>query len=705
MRRFGLLALSLCGCVDLTTPRAYQCDPGGNTLEESVRQANCRSSPSSSWYCALDGFCRDRAQPSSRECEADTHCPTNHRCLPTEDSVRVRRCRSVDQQGAFRCRADAGDSDCGPSARCSFEGLCRPMTAQAFTCRRDAGDADCEGGWRCGLDAVCRAPIGGPNRCATDLDCDDGWRCGGERCVDPRDEQLVPLVQPQPPVKLNPLVDFFRDGGGLLLVSPPANVREGQTRLVFREGLPFHRVDQAGELVLVDMTGVTPRLRPGWRSTLGPAGLLQVSGSQLEFTLGSDGGTSLVDAGYRLTSARALWGPSLQGLFGWTIDDGPVSAAVISNGHETRFLPDAGVHLVGMAAISKPGCAPAFVTWSTTTLYLVTSDGGFRPTTVMTSGSDLERVTIEALADGGAVAAKRAIVDVHTGEGSLTVVYHQASQLPPVEDVDGGVEASAGMIRVAALAPSGCGLSGAVTDVEACPNAPGARLTAALSVVDGAGLDVQRVCASGAIEWRYARNQFVVGQRTLTAQNSGSFAVALRSGVLTVGQGPSALIGTTTSEPIQTVIDDVSGLTLFTNDRSYSTSTPLGLATTLAAKDPTTLIRARLPFGRCCAAGWCSTAKQTEASSSSEARPRAPRSSTQPPSFRLPWSRRLPVTACGRSRSTPPNHRCCRCAPAPCLASPSPRWRCDHTRQAGPSRATSSRPTGCSRSTRRRSTA
>lgn len=596
MKRAALL-LMLAGCVDLSAPRAYQCDPQGLSLEEAVRQSNCRSTKSSTWYCALDGFCRDVTKPSTRECEADVHCPAQHRCLPTEDSMRVLRCRPVDQEGAFRCRPDAGDSDCGPASRCSFEGVCRPREARAFTCRPDAGDVDCEGGWRCGLEAVCRVPVGGPNRCATDFDCDEGWRCGGERCVDPRDEQLFPLVAPRPLELLNPLVDFFGDGGGQLLVSPPVLRRDVQTRLVLREGHELYVADQSAEQVLVKSAGFRPRLRPGWKATLGPAGLLQTSGTQFELTLATDGGSTLVDLGQLITSARALAGPGLEGAFGFTVEEGLASAAALSTGHETVFLPDSGVRLQGMTGSPALGCGPAFVTWSANTLYLVKADGGFSGTSLV-KGTELERTTIEALVDTtSSLVAKRTILDVQTGEGAFAVVYQQAAQVAPL-DSDAGVDARGMTTRIAAFVPKGCGLEPALLeDVEACPNAAGAKLTAVWPSVDARGLEVLRVCGNGAFEWRYARDQVLGGARAVLAQSPGSFAAAQRSGVLSLGAGPRSVVGLTAAEPIQTVFE-ASGHTLFTGESSYSSPSRLGLETSFSTRAQGNLIRAWVPFGR-----------------------------------------------------------------------------------------------------------
>lgn len=606
MKRAALL-LMLAGCVDLSAPRAYQCDPQGLSLEEAVRQSNCRSTKSSTWYCALDGFCRDVTKPSTRECEADVHCPAQHRCLPTEDSMRVLRCRPVDQEGAFRCRPDAGDSDCGPASSCSFEGVCQPREARAFRCRPDAGDVDCFGGWRCGLDAVCRARVGGPNRCVSDFDCDEGWRCGGERCLDPRDEQLLPLRAPLAPIKVNPLVDFFGDGGGLLLVSPPIPVDGGfEQRVVFRDGPGLFLIKTGRGTSSINPVPVAMPLQPGAKVALGPATMVQAKGSLIDVVLLSpDAGVTTFDAGREVISARALGGPGLTFGFGFALDGGTsTSAFVITPGRtdELQFVPDSGVRLAGVTTYSVPGCAPSVIGWSATTLYLWRPDAGFTTGVTTTStGRDLEHLAVddlvEIVTDDRAVPPKRSILDVVSGDGAYVVTYEQKQ--PGASD-GGSLAAGGASVRVAAVAPLGCGLVGLVTDVEACEGAPGAQVKSTWArASQGQPIDLVRSCSRGAIEFQYRGSSVRVEPRSLTAQSVGSFAGVAVSGVLGAGATPVSAAPLAAAGPIEAVFEEpVSRLSLFVSGNTYFYPAALGLQAYFTTNDPGSMVFGRLAFSR-----------------------------------------------------------------------------------------------------------
>lgn len=572
---FLVIALALVGCVDLSKPRAFQCDPGGVTLDEPVRQANCRSTPTTRWYCALDGYCRDATVSSTRECQLDEHCPSQHRCGPTQESVRSLRCRPIEQTSPFLCRADAGDSDCGP-------------------------------GWRCAFDGVCRARVGAPSACRDDGDCDEGWRCGrAGRCSNPVAEQLFPSTTPGVAVRLNPLVDFFGDGEGPFLVSPPGESGDsGTPRIIVRHDQAL-AVLTSGDFVA--STALPPvRLRPGALRALSPQFLAQARGSSVELSgIGAPDASVTFNVPGEVLSLRAL--DAINGMWHFVaVLDGGLTTSVdlLGPGARARLVFDGGVRLVDATTLgTAPNCPfRPLVAWSEETFYEWYPDGGYTaPTTTVTSGAELSRVSLDELLNADDTATARRILQVVPGPQSLAVLYGVTT---PDQGVDAGAVAARPSLRVASFKVSGCSFSagrgpGVVSsDEPACPGFEGASVLGLwpTDLPDG-GLTVVTSCRQGDQQLGFTGNRFTVTPRGLVAQSPGSTAAVSTGGVMTIGQSPSDLQALVLPSLVDAVIENRRFGQMFVSSRSYYRAARLGLGPFFSASGPDVTIVASLPFG------------------------------------------------------------------------------------------------------------
>lgn len=580
--RLALVALvsGLVACVDLSKPRAFQCDPGGVTLDEPVRQSNCRSTPSTRWYCALDGYCRDATTPTTRECQTDEHCPSNHRCGPTQESLSAMRCRPVEQTSAFLCRADAGDVDCGP-------------------------------GWRCAFDGVCRARAGAPASCRVDADCDDGWRCGrAGRCSNPVSQELFPTTTPGPAVRLNPLVDFFGDGEGPFLVSPPVALADGGTQRIVVRHEVARAVLSAGDLVSsVALSPVT--LNPGSLRAVSPQLLAQARGSSVELSvLGSPDASFGFNVPGEVLALRALNAIDGAWHFASVLDGGrTTSVELLGPTARARLVFDGGVRLVGATTLgTAPDCAVRpLVAWSTDTLYAWAPDGGFTaPTTTVVQGPELQHVALDELLNSLDVFAERRILEVVPGPTSLALLYGTTFPTLPVEGVDAGVTVVRPSLRVAALRLNGCafgptGTRRFLTDAPACPGFENASVLGLwpTDLPDG-GLTVVTACRQGDQQLGFSGNRFTVTPRGLIAQSPGSTAAVTAGGVVNVGQVPTDLQPLVLSSLVDAVVENRRFGRMYVTDRLYhraSRASGLGLEPFLSGSDPSVTVVATLPFG------------------------------------------------------------------------------------------------------------